>query len=242
MFAQQRQPEGTFTCFYINEQICSHADRTACSRAGLKSSGANASAVIPDEYLPPNKILFLRELPESYDVDSLTTIFSRFEGFREVRMVPGRKGIAFVEYEAETGAISAKVSLYFYIRVSLLTRFFRRQRTACKSGTTAKVSGLPSSGSKEQTASSARHGKGRWFSLSRAFLPVILVKQKLEKLERKGKPKSFDSCCVAVSEHVTDEAVPHWFFDVQAMHVTNPIDCDLLDALLCGYSRGDSVA
>ncbi|KAL9111042.1 MAG: hypothetical protein Q9227_004475 [Pyrenula ochraceoflavens] len=76
--------------------------------AGLKPSGANASAVIPDEYLPPNKILFLRELPESYDVDSLTTIFSRFEGFREVRMVPGRKGIAFVEYEAETGAISAK--------------------------------------------------------------------------------------------------------------------------------------
>lgn len=78
--------------------------------AGLKPSGASAAAVIPDEYLPPNKILFLRDLPETYDVDSLSTIFSRFEGFREVRMVPGRKGIAFVEYEAESGAISAKVS------------------------------------------------------------------------------------------------------------------------------------
>ncbi|KAL9624091.1 MAG: hypothetical protein Q9160_001613 [Pyrenula sp. 1 TL-2023] len=76
--------------------------------AGLKPSGASAAAVIPDEYLPPNKILFLRDLPETYDVDSLSTIFSRFEGFREVRMVPGRKGIAFVEYEAESGAISAK--------------------------------------------------------------------------------------------------------------------------------------
>jgi len=76
--------------------------------AGLKSGGVNASAVIPDEYLPPNKTLFLRDIPDSYDADGLTRIFSRFEGFKELRLVPGRKGIAFVEYEAEAGAISAK--------------------------------------------------------------------------------------------------------------------------------------
>lgn len=76
--------------------------------AGLKASGTNAAAVIPDEYLPPNKILFLRDLPDNYDAEGLSRIFSRFEGFKEVRMVPGRKGIAFVEYEAESGAISAK--------------------------------------------------------------------------------------------------------------------------------------
>ncbi|TQS33668.1 hypothetical protein Golomagni_05979 [Golovinomyces magnicellulatus] len=76
--------------------------------SGLKSTSASASAVIPDEYLPPNKILFLQHVPEDYDVEGLTTIFSRFEGFREVRMVPGRRGIAFVEYEAEQGAVAAK--------------------------------------------------------------------------------------------------------------------------------------
>ncbi|EHY53161.1 hypothetical protein HRR83_005994 [Exophiala dermatitidis] len=76
--------------------------------AGLKPSGTNAAAIIPDEYLPPNKILFIRDLPDSYDADGLSRIFSRFEGFKEVRMVPGRKGIAFVEYESEAGAISAK--------------------------------------------------------------------------------------------------------------------------------------
>jgi len=80
----------------------------AVKGAGLKPSGANAAAIIPDEYLPPNKILFLRDLPDSYDADGLSRIFSRFEGFKEVRMVPGRRGIAFVEYEAEAGAISAK--------------------------------------------------------------------------------------------------------------------------------------
>ncbi|KAI9649624.1 hypothetical protein NHQ30_002205 [Ciborinia camelliae] len=75
---------------------------------GLKPSNPAAAAVVPDEYLPPNKILFVQNLPEEYDVDMLTSIFGRFEGFREVRLVPGRKGIAFVEYETETGSIGAK--------------------------------------------------------------------------------------------------------------------------------------
>ncbi|PBP17752.1 RNA recognition domain-containing protein [Diplocarpon rosae] len=53
-------------------------------------------------------ILFLQNLPEDYDIDALTAIFGRFEGFREVRLVPGRRGIAFVEYDNEAGAITAK--------------------------------------------------------------------------------------------------------------------------------------
>ncbi|EMR71272.1 hypothetical protein MGN70_004918 [Eutypa lata] len=77
---------------------------------GLKPTGpaAGNAAVVPDEYLPPNKILFVQNLPDDYDIEALTGIFGRFEGFREVRLVPGRKGIAFIEYEAEAGAITAK--------------------------------------------------------------------------------------------------------------------------------------
>jgi U2 small nuclear ribonucleoprotein B'' len=67
-----------------------------------------SSAVVPDEYLPPNKILFLQNIPDEYSIDALTSIFNRFGGFREIRTVPGRQGIAFVEYEAEQGAINAK--------------------------------------------------------------------------------------------------------------------------------------
>lgn len=82
---------------------------TSSRGAGLKPSGSGAAAgVVPDEYLPPNKILFVRELPETYDAERLSAIFGRFEGFKEVRTVPNRKGIAFVEYEGEQGAISAK--------------------------------------------------------------------------------------------------------------------------------------
>ncbi|KAK1755984.1 U2 small nuclear ribonucleoprotein B [Echria macrotheca] len=76
--------------------------------AGLKPTGSGPTAVIPDEYLPPNRILFVQNLPDDYDKDALTSIFGRFEGFREVRTVPGRSGIAFVEYETESGAITAK--------------------------------------------------------------------------------------------------------------------------------------
>lgn len=76
--------------------------------AGLKATGQAASAVVPDEYLPPNRILFVQNLPDDYDKDVLTSIFNRFDGFREVRMVPGRSGIAFVEYDGEVGAIAAK--------------------------------------------------------------------------------------------------------------------------------------
>jgi len=76
--------------------------------AGLKSSNPAAGAVIPEEYLPPNRILFVQNLPDDCDVDRLTSIFGAFEGFQEVRLVPSRKGIAFVEYETESGAISAK--------------------------------------------------------------------------------------------------------------------------------------
>ncbi|KZF23280.1 RNA recognition domain-containing protein [Xylona heveae TC161] len=79
----------------------------AARGAGLKSTTATA-AVVPDEYLPPNKILFVQNLPDGYDADSLSAIFARFEGFREVRLVPGRRGLAFIEYENESGAISAK--------------------------------------------------------------------------------------------------------------------------------------
>lgn len=91
------------------------ADLTASARpaktqrgAGLKPTGPAPAAVVPDEYLPPNKILFVQNLPDDFDVEQLTDIFGRFEGFREVRLVPGRKGIAFVEYDAEPGAITAK--------------------------------------------------------------------------------------------------------------------------------------
>jgi hypothetical protein len=38
-------------------------------------------------------------------------VFKRFPGFKDLRLVPGRAGIAFAEYEDENGAITAKESM-----------------------------------------------------------------------------------------------------------------------------------
>ncbi|KAG5985327.1 hypothetical protein E4U55_006099 [Claviceps digitariae] len=91
-------------------QVANNRPSKLSKPTSLKSTGPIASQVVPDEYLPPNKILFLQQIPEEYDVDALSAIYSRFEGFREIRFVPGRRGLAFVEYDGEQAAIAARES------------------------------------------------------------------------------------------------------------------------------------
>lgn len=58
--------------------------------------------------LPPNKTLFLQSLPPDVTEDQLLDIFANFTGFQQVRLVPGRRGLAFIDYENESQAIVAK--------------------------------------------------------------------------------------------------------------------------------------
>ena len=69
-----------------------------------------AQPAMVNQHLPPNKILFIQNLPDSATKEQLVQIYGKFEGFREVRMVPGRKGIAFVEYDTEGQAGLARVN------------------------------------------------------------------------------------------------------------------------------------
>lgn len=67
---------------------------------------------MPDEYLPPNKILFVQDLPADTTKDSLEALFREYPGLSEVRTIPGRATIAFVEFEnAELSAV-AKEALH----------------------------------------------------------------------------------------------------------------------------------
>ena len=63
------------------------------------------------EVVPPHNILLLTGLPEGVTEMSLTMLFSAYPGFREVRMVPGRVDVAFVEYATEQCAGEAKRGL-----------------------------------------------------------------------------------------------------------------------------------
>ncbi|KAK7165798.1 hypothetical protein R3I93_005773 [Phoxinus phoxinus] len=68
-----------------------------------------ATVQVPDN--PPNYILFLNNLPEETNEMMLSMLFNQFPGFKEVRLVPGKHDIAFVEFESETQAGVAKDAL-----------------------------------------------------------------------------------------------------------------------------------
>ncbi|XP_038570851.1 U2 small nuclear ribonucleoprotein B'' [Micropterus salmoides] len=67
------------------------------------------AAQVPDN--PPNYILFLNNLPEETNEMMLSMLFNQFPGFKEVRLVPGKHDIAFVEFESDTQAGVAKDAL-----------------------------------------------------------------------------------------------------------------------------------
>jgi len=67
------------------------------------------AAMIPEQ--PPHHILFLTNLPEETNEMMLSMLFNQFPGFREVRLVPGRHDIAFVEFENEGQASAARDAL-----------------------------------------------------------------------------------------------------------------------------------
>ncbi|KAF9036683.1 RNA binding protein [Panaeolus papilionaceus] len=69
---------------------------------------------MPDEYLPPNKILFLQNLPETVTKDQLMALFSQYPNLHEVRLIPTKKDIAFVEFADEGSAGVAKDALHNY--------------------------------------------------------------------------------------------------------------------------------
>ncbi|CAI8026973.1 U1 small nuclear ribonucleoprotein A [Geodia barretti] len=86
------------------------AEEEAVPTKKAKQHAAAASGHTPMQTAPshsgggkegPNKILFVTNLPEETNEMMLRVLFQQFPGFREVRLVPGRSDIAFVEYETE---------------------------------------------------------------------------------------------------------------------------------------------
>jgi len=59
----------------------------------------------------PNKILFVENLPPQCNAMMLAMLFQQYSGYKEARLVPGKAGIAFVEFEDIFQATQAKESL-----------------------------------------------------------------------------------------------------------------------------------
>jgi len=89
------------------EAVKAASGGTAASGGG--GGGGVVGGHVPDA--PPNQILFLTNLPEETNEMMLSMLFNQFPGFKEVRLVPGRHDIAFVEFENEAQAASARDAL-----------------------------------------------------------------------------------------------------------------------------------
>jgi len=66
-----------------------------------ESTPAQTPRPIPQ---PPNNVLFVENLPDKTTEMMITMLFQQFPGFREARLVPNKKGIAFVEFSTDLEA------------------------------------------------------------------------------------------------------------------------------------------
>lgn len=67
--------------------------------------------VLPEAPAPPNSILFVQNLPHDATPMMLQMLFLQYDGFKEVRMVEAKPGIAFVEYGNEVQSTLAMQAL-----------------------------------------------------------------------------------------------------------------------------------
>jgi hypothetical protein len=70
-----------------------------------------AKSLLPEAPAPPNNILFIQNLPNETTPMMLQMLFLQYPGFKEVRMVEAKPGIAFVEYGDEMQSTVAMQAL-----------------------------------------------------------------------------------------------------------------------------------
>lgn len=88
-------------------------DKKAAKKAkgAVNPDGVPVASVNSNVEQPPNQILFLTNLPEETNEMMLSMLFNQFPGFKEVRLVPNRHDIAFVEFASELASSAAKEAL-----------------------------------------------------------------------------------------------------------------------------------
>lgn len=80
-------------------------------RKPKEKTSSTSSAAIDSQEQEPNRILFLTNLPPEANDAMLSILFNQFPGFKEVRLIPGRSDIAFVEFDNEHQSKAAKDNL-----------------------------------------------------------------------------------------------------------------------------------
>ncbi|OSS44901.1 hypothetical protein B5807_09421 [Epicoccum nigrum] len=107
MFEEHKRKRLMLKDFKRAEEDAKAAAQPSTTETQKPRPAKSGAAVVPDEYVRPNKTLFLQNIPRDVDEEALSDMFERFEGFKEVRLVSVR-AVAFAEFENEQFAITAK--------------------------------------------------------------------------------------------------------------------------------------
>lgn len=83
-------------------------------KAASSAANKRAQQEMPDEYLPPNKMLFLQKIPEGVGKGELESLFSAYSGYVDVQTIPGKADIAFVEFSDIPSSVTARGALNGY--------------------------------------------------------------------------------------------------------------------------------
>ncbi|PNF42370.1 U2 small nuclear ribonucleoprotein B'' [Cryptotermes secundus] len=102
--ARQLNPGGATPVVQPVAHVGGYGQATA-----MQQAASHVSTTVPEQ--PPNQILFLTNLPDETNEMMLSMLFNQFPGFKEVRLVPNRHDIAFVEFENELQSGAAKDAL-----------------------------------------------------------------------------------------------------------------------------------
>ncbi|KAL0920966.1 hypothetical protein M5K25_007986 [Dendrobium thyrsiflorum] len=94
-------------------QTGSAANGPSFQNNGVHTSQANrhGKSSSSQETAPPNNILFIQNLPHETTSMMLQILFQQYPGFREVRMIEAKPGIAFVEFGDDVQASIAMQAL-----------------------------------------------------------------------------------------------------------------------------------
>ncbi|XP_073291607.1 U2 small nuclear ribonucleoprotein B'' 2-like [Primulina huaijiensis] len=72
------------------------------NNGGAAATSREGKPVTQEAAMEPNHILFIQNLPYETNIMMLELLFKQYPGFREVRMVEAKPGIAFVEFDDDS--------------------------------------------------------------------------------------------------------------------------------------------
>lgn len=87
----------------------SDSEQPIDSAAAAAVKAAGSAPILSGE--DPNPVLFLEGLPAEVTDDMMAVLFQQYPGFQSVRLVPGRTGIAFVQFDTAAQSDMAKAAL-----------------------------------------------------------------------------------------------------------------------------------